>query len=644
MVQNQGKKESKSHTALRFEAALTILCAIALATGFFGSLSGVITGDTARYFYMAAYLTGGYAGLVESVRALLRRELNVDILMILAAIGAAVIDNWLEGAVLLFLFSLSNTLQDYAMGRSRRAIQSLMELRPDEALIRYPDGREKRIPVEQLKIGDSIVVKPGERIPIDGIVKSGISSVNQSAITGESAPVPKEAGKEVYAATMNEDGVLEIAVTKLAGETTLAKIIELVEQAQSEKAPTQRFLEDFEPKYAAGVIIGTILLVLIPYYILGQPFDDVFYRAMTILVVASPCALVISMPASILSAIANAARNGILFKGGAYLEQAAAISAIAFDKTGTLTTGRSALTDILLCPSANGRNGNGELTEEAVLTFAASAEEHSEHHLAAAIVREAEARGLSYPKAENVQAEIGKGVMARVRRNQVKIGNKKLFNGKIDNIPGDIAEQIRRLEEEGKTVIYVGVDEQLVGAFAFADQIREQAPAALKALRKLGVDKFVILTGDLEGVARSVAKKLNIERFYAELLPEEKVSIIKEIARTETVAMVGDGVNDAPALASSSLGIAMGAAGTDVALETADVVLMGDDLTRLPYIINLSRKARKVVWQNISFSLAVIVMLVASVFLFELPLPLGVVGHEGSTLLVVLNGLRLLRS
>lgn len=644
MAQHSEQEQKKSFTALRFETTLTVLCAISLAVGFFGSLAGVITEDAARYFYMVAYVTGGYAGLMESVKALMKFELNVDILMILAAAGAAIIDNWLEGAVLLFLFSLSNTLQDYAMGRSRRAIQSLMKLRPDKALRRFPDGREQLVPVEDLNVGETIVVKPGERIPIDGVVKSGISTVNQSAITGESAPVSKEAGSEVYAATMNEGGVLEIGVTKLSGETTLAKIIKLVEQAQSERAPTQRFLEDFEPKYAAGVIIGTILLILIPYYLLQQPFDDVFYRAMTILVVASPCALIISTPASILSAIANAARNGILFKGGAYLEQAATISTIAFDKTGTLTSGTPAVTDILLWPSGNSSNGNGQLTEEAILTFAASAEEHSEHHLAAAIVREAGARNLTFPKAENVKAEIGKGILATVKHNQVKIGNEKLFDGQLKAVPDDVAKQIEELEGEGKTVIYVGVDDQLIGALAFADQIREQAPEALNALRELGVEKFIILTGDLKGVAKSVAEKLNIDRYYAGLLPEEKVEVIRGIAREEAVAMVGDGVNDAPALASSSLGVAMGAAGTDVALETADVVLMGDDLTRLPYVINLSRQARKVVWQNIIFSLAVIVMLVASVFLFELPLPLGVVGHEGSTLLVVLNGLRLLRS
>lgn len=628
-------------STIHFEAALTIICTVSLAFGFFGDLTGLISGDTARYFYMAAYLTGGYAGLVESLKALSRFEINVDILMILAAIGAAIIDNWLEGATLLFLFSLSNTLQDYAMGRSRRAIRSLMKLRPDEALVRHADGTEERVPVEELSVGDIIVVKPGERIPIDGEVKSGKSTVNQAAITGESAPVSKEPGSDVFAATMNENGVLEIEVTKMVEDTTLAKIIRLVEQAQEEKAETHRFLDEFESKYAIGVILFTIGLILVPYYLMGHPFDPTFYRAMTILVVASPCALIISTPASILSAIANAARNGILFKGGAYLEQAATITSFAFDKTGTLTTGQSAVTEVVGC-----RNGKGEgrFKEEEVLALAASAEEHSEHHLASAILREAQRRSISFGKAENVQAEVGMGVSATVGGEPVKVGNRKLFDGALGEISDEVEETVRGFKDQGKTVIYVSKNGTMVGIIALADQIRKEASEALKQLKELQIGTFVILTGDHEGVARNVASQLNIDRYYAELLPEEKVDVIRELARTAPIAMVGDGVNDAPALASSHMGIAMGAVGTDVALETADVVLMSDDLTKLPYVIRLSRRSRKVVWQNIIFSLAVIVVLVFSVFFFELPLPLGVVGHEGSTLLVVLNGLRLLRT
>ena len=641
MTDEHKNNASSFLTAPTFYAWLTIFCTINLTIGFFGSVFGLLTNHTARFFYMAAYLTGGYAGTVQSFKTLVKFKVNVDVLMILAAMGAAVIDKWLEGATLLFLFSLSNTLQDYAMGRSRRAIRSLMKLRPDKALVRNEDGSESYRAVEDLSLGELIIVRPGERIPIDGRVISGVSTVDQAAITGESAPVTKETGSEVFAATMNENGVLEIEVTRLAGDTTLAKIIKLVEEAQTQKAETQRFLDEFESRYAVGVILVTIGLIFVPYLIFNQPFDPTFYRAMTILVVASPCALIISTPASILSAIANAARNGILFKGGAYLEQAAELSTIAFDKTGTLTTGQSVVTEIISFNKTNGTHSN---SEDQLLALAASAEQHSEHHLGAAILREAQKQKIKFPKAENVKAEIGKGVFARIGNDEIKVGNRKLFDGLLDQLDKERQQTIKQLEESGKTIIYISRNGELNGLLVFSDQIRDQASRTLTQLRELGIKKFVILTGDLEGVARSVADELNIDSYYAQLLPEEKVKIIQKIARNEAVAMVGDGVNDAPALASSHLGIAMGAVGTDVALETADVVLMADDLEKLPYVINLARRAKKVVWQNIIFSLAVIAMLVLSVFLFNLPLPLGVVGHEGSTLIVVLNGLRLLKS
>ncbi|MEX0994867.1 MAG: heavy metal translocating P-type ATPase, partial [Balneolaceae bacterium] len=610
------------------EIVLTVICTFALLIGFFGGLFDLISRDTARIFYMVSYLSGGYFGTIESVKALLKGKLNVDILMILAALGAAVIDSWLEGAVLLFLFSWSNTLEHYAMGRSRREIESIMKLRPDEALLRSDDGSEKTVPVDSLKLGDTIVVRPGERIAIDGRVKTGVSSVNQATITGESAPVTKESGDEVFAATLNENGVLEIEVTKLAGDTTLAKIIRMVEQARSEKARTQRFLDSFEPKYALGVILFTIALIIVPTFMLGHAFEPTFYRAMTILVVASPCALIISTPASILSAIANAARNGVLFKGGVHLEQAAQIYAIAFDKTGTLTTGQPEVTDVVLFNSKD----HPDVDEEGLLEYAASAEKHSEHHLAAAIVRESDRRGLTLSLAEKVKAEIGKGVTATVNQSFVRVGNRKMFDGELPMTENGLDQRIKELEEEGKTVIFISKDQRVLGAIALADQIRDEASEALKQLKELGIERPIILTGDSEKVAKNVARLLNVERYYAELLPDQKVEVIQKLSESEPVAMVGDGVNDAPALAASNLGIAMGAAGTDVALETADVVLMSDDLMKLPYVIRLSRKAQKIVWQNIGFSLAVIALLVASVFLYQLPLPLGVVGHEGSTL------------
>lgn len=614
------------------EVTLTLICTLSLGAGFFGSLLGWLGPTAERLLYILAYLSGGYFGLIESLEYLAQRKLNVDVLMILAAIGAALIGEWREGAILLFLFSTSNSLQHFAMGRSRREIQSLIKLRPSEALLRTADGSEKRVPVEALQINDIIVVKPGERIPIDGIVTSGSGTVDQAAITGESKPVLKQQNSEVFAATFNENGILEIKVSRLAGDTTLAKIIKMVEQAQGEKAQTQRFLDKFESKYALAVIVSTIALIVMPYFFLNQPFDPVFYRAMTILVVASPCALIISTPASILSAIANAAKSGILFKGGVYLEQAANIQAIAFDKTGTLTKGEPAVTNIVAF--------GGD--EDEVLRLAASAEEHSEHHLAGAILEAAKARDLMLTRAENVRAEIGKGISAQVDGAVIRVGNEYLFeNQKPDE---KFIRHIETMKAEGKTVVFVGRNDAVIGAIALADQLREQAQISLKELRELGIEDFVILTGDSENVASGIAKELGITEFSAGLLPHQKVEFIKSIAEKKAIAMVGDGINDAPALAASHLGVAMGAAGTDVALETADVVLMSDDLSKLPYMIRLARRARTIVWQNIAFSLAVIVMLVSSVFLFELPLTLGVIGHEGSTLLVVLNGLRLLRT
>ncbi len=627
-------------TANKFKALLTVVCAVTLLIGAVGEWTGWLQEQVTVVLYILAYLSGGYAGTTESIKALMKFKINVDVLMILAALGAAIIGEWMEGAILLFLFSLSNTLQDYALGKSRREIKSLMKLRPDEALVRNPDGSEEKRPIEDLSKGDIVIVKPGERIPIDGIITEGITSVNQAAITGESVPVKKEPEDEVFAASLNENGVISVKVTKLAEETTLAKIIKLVEQAQSSKAATQRFLDDFEPWYAGGVIIAVILLIIFPWFLSNQPFDDIFYQAMTVLVVASPCALVISTPASVLSAIANAAKNGILFKGGAYLEQAASIDIIAFDKTGTLTKGNLAVTDII---SYN--NGNANSTSESeLLSLAASVEEHSEHHLATAILEKADELNVEYGSASQVQSEAGKGITAQLDNKTIQVGNEKLFNTHNEYWKNGIQEEADKLKLQAKTVIYVVIEGKPAGLIAVADEIREQAPAAIKKLKSLQINRLLMLTGDTTGVARSIAGQIDMEEFHAELLPDEKVEFIKQLVKEGSTAMVGDGVNDAPALAASHMGIAMGTAGTDVALETADVVLMGDDLNKLPYLIQLARKSRKIVWQNIIFSLAVIAVLVASVFLFALPLPIGVVGHEGSTLLVVLNGLRLLRT
>ena len=627
------------------EIKLTAICALAIFIAFIGEFSGLIGHETAIIFYLVAYLSGGFYGFTETLKDLKNYEINIDFLMISAAIGAAFIGQWLEGSILLFLFSLSGALEGFALDKSKKAIHSLMELRPNRALLQLPDGREETVPVEQLQIGHHVVVKPGEYIPIDGNVIEGFTDVDQSAITGESVPVAKEAGSQVFAATLNQQGAITIKVTRRSEDTTLAKIIRLVEEAQRNKARTQRFLDRFEPVYAISIVAFVLVLIFIPLLYFGQEFDSVFYRAMTVLVVASPCALIISTPASIISAIANGARNGILFKGGAHIEQTAFIRTIAFDKTGTLTKGEHLVTDIVPvnhpCAAANDLD---QITEESLLSIAAGCEKTSEHHLAVALLKKAHENGVEPITALNMQAVPGKGVYAEWNNRKVAVGNLRLFDGIAKNWPASLADTAKKLQTEGKTVIYIVVDDQPAGVIALADQLRPAAQKTIDELRKLGVEKIVMLTGDNEQVARNIADQLKLDEVYAELLPNQKLEIIERLKSGGQVAMVGDGVNDAPALAASDLGIAMGAAGTDVALETSDIVLMADDLTKLPYLLKLSRKSKKIVWQNITFSLAVIIMLLAGVFIIDLPLTAGVIGHEGSTLLVVLNGLRLLKS
>jgi Cd2+/Zn2+-exporting ATPase len=615
--------------------------------------------------YLIAYITGGVFGVKAGLESLRRFRIDVDLLMVLAALGAVLVGSPFEGAMLLFLFSLSNVLQTYALGRTRNAIKSLMKLRPDTALLKR-DGTTVLTPIEQLVVGDRIVVRPGERVPLDGLVIEGESAIDQSTLTGESMPVTKHVNDLVFAGTINQTGSLDVKVTKLARDSTIAKLITLVEEAQSEKAPTERFLDKFEQYYAIIVIVATLLLIVVPTLILQEPFDTAFYRAITVMVVASPCALIISTPASILSAIANGARNGILFKGGAYLEQAAKIDVMAFDKTGTLTMGKPSVTDVTIIPLGGHLHkvtqGAPEHIradqENILLTIAAAVEAKSEHPLALAIVDTAKHRSLHLPEATSFKSLPGKGVQARIAFMgglDVAVGSPRMFEH-TEAVGLDLAmKEMERLQDEGKTSVLVAkivtdsyVPTALIlGVIAIADVIRPNAAEMVKQLKALGVKRVVMLTGDNQRVARAVAKQVGVDAFYADLLPEDKVSQIKALhtdaaGKPQIVAMVGDGVNDAPALASATMGIAMGAAGTDVALETADIVLMADDLRNIPYAISLSRQARRVVIQNLVFAISVIIVLVISALGFKLPLPLGVVGHEGSTVIVVLNGLRLL--
>ncbi len=631
-----GEADASSNEA-RLLALLTLIALITLVAARWIERGGGAP-MAALVLYVVAYLSGGYSGAVNGWAALRERELNVDVLMLVAAAGAASIGAWLEGGVLLFLFSLSEALQSYALGRTETAIHALMDLRPDVARRRDPDAAEgdalEIVPVEALLPGDIVVVLPGERIPVDGHVVSGTSDVEQAAITGESVPVLKEMGDTVFAATLNGPGALDLRVSRAAGESTVARIIAMVREAQAARAPTQRLIDRYGNRYAWAVIAASLLMMSVPTLILGWPFRDAFYRAMTLLVVASPCALVISTPASYLSAIAAAARNGVLFKGGAHLEAAAAVNAIAIDKTGTLTRGQPRLTDVLPLDDRG---------EDDLLALAAAVEARSEHLIARAVVQGARARGLALEEATAVRALPGLGIRARTAGVEVTIGRAKLFEerGELDAPARDA---VTALEARGRTTMVVAVDGRPIGVLGVSDEARPSAAATIAALRAMGVRKIVMMTGDNAQVAATVAAEVGLaeDEVHAALMPADKVRLVESMSLEGPVAFVGDGVYDAPALAAASLGVAMGGGGSDVALETADVVLMGDRIARLAYVFGLGRAARRIVAQNVAFSLAVIAVLAVTTVVRGVPLPLGVLGHEGSTVLVVLNGLRLL--
>ncbi|MBI3731940.1 MAG: cadmium-translocating P-type ATPase [Chloroflexi bacterium] len=613
-------------------AALTARCLSGLLLGWAGETFRWLAGPVVLGLYALAYLAGGFYSTRRALRELRTGAVSVDFLMIAAALGAALVGEYPEGAILLFLFSFSNTLEQYVLGYTRHAIEALMDLTPEEASVRR-DGREQRVPVEQLRVGDIVIVRPGERIAADGLIANGQTSVDESAMTGEAAPVEKGLGEVVRAGTLNQQGAVEIRVTRLAGETALARIVQLVEQAQSEKAQSERFTDWFGQRYTIAVLTSAALVFVAPVLLFGDPVSHAFYRAMTMLVVASPCAVVISIPAAILTAITSAARGGVLFKGGVHLERAAEIRAVAFDKTGTLTAGHPRLTDLI---TADGVSVNR------LLSVAASAESRSEHPLAKAIVEAASARGLPLEPASRVEALAGRGIHAQIGARAVWVGKADLLLARGCSIPTNLAVADARFEADGATTVYVSDGQEVLGLLVMADTLRPSASEAIHALRASGLEHLVMLTGDRRRVAQTIAGRLGIE-FEAELLPEDKLTVIHRLReRHGVVAMVGDGINDAPSLASADLGISLGGAGTDIALETADVVLMADDLRHLPYALGLARAAKRIIRQNLVFAFGMMAVLLAVTFFGSLRLPLAVVGHEGSTVLVILNGLRLL--
>ena len=593
----------------------------------------------AALFYTIAYVTGGYFGLKGSLIALREWVIDIDLLMVLAAAGAALVGQPFEGVMLLFLFSLSNVLQAFALDRTRNAIRSLMDLRPETALVKQGE-KLVTLPVEQVNPGMHIVLRPGDRIALDGEVVSGEGDVDQASLTGESMPVWKKPGDKVLAGTINQTGSLEVRVTKRPQETTLARMVKLVEEAQQEKAETQRFLDKAEQVYATGVIVFTFLVAVVPILFFNELFDTAFYRAMTVMVAASPCALIISTPASILSAIGNGARRGVLFKGGVYVEQAAKLRVVAFDKTGTLTQGKPQVTDVVVM-------ANVTMTEDELLALAAAIEAKSEHLVAQAILRAAKEKKLALAEVVSFQTTAGQGVEAQLNDHTYRVGNPRFFANYPANELAATLTHVGHLQNEGKTSVMIarieGEKAIPLGVIALADGLRPDAAAVVRDLKQLGIEKVVMLTGDNHRVAQAIAQQVGVDDFYADLLPEDKLRLIHELkAQYGTVAMVGDGVNDAPALASATIGIAMGAAGTDVAMETADVVLMANRLDNIPYAIALSRKTRRVLTANLSFALFMILVMLIAIFGWDLPLPLAVLGHEGGTVLVSLNGMRLL--
>ncbi len=588
--------------------------------------------------FALSYLAGGRDATVRALRTLREGAVHVDLLMILAAAGAALVGHWAEGAVLLFLFSLGNTLEAYAFHRTRRSIQGLVALRPDTASRIGADGSEHTVPSADLVVGDRVRIRPGERIPIDGRVVEGRSSIDESTLTGEPVPVSKKADDLVFAGTLNEGGSLDVVVERGAGETTLARVIRMVEEARERQAPTQTWLEQTEGRYAAFVIAGAAVATVLPVVAFGWTWGESFFRAMTLLVVASPCALVISIPATIVSAVSNAARHGILFKGGGALDTFADVRAIALDKTGTVTRGRPELDGVfsLLDDDPSG---------QVLLRWTAAVEARSEHHLGRAIVDAARAAGLGLPDPGDFEAVTGKGVVGILEGHEVAVGRVSWIEERTGtSLPTPLAKWLREKAGHGGTPMAVALDGRVAGGVSVADRVRDGAADAIERLRGLGIERIVLLTGDDSVTAEAVARTIGVDAVHSELLPEDKVSLLESLRRAHgVVAMVGDGVNDAPALAAADVGIALGVAGTDVALETADLVLMGERLDGLVYARRLAGRARRVVRQNLVFASGVLVTLVVLALFGVIGLTTGVIGHEGSTLIVVLNGLRLLR-
>jgi len=615
-----GEEKNKSILIITFSATL-------LSVGLIFEF--ILEWDTsAEVLFMATSAISGYNIAREGFSSLMfRKKLSIDFLIMIAAVGSFFIGHGEEGAAVIFLFYLAEFLEDYAAERARKSIASLMELAPEVATVKR-NGEEVKVPVSEVDINEVIVVRPGEKIPLDGQVIRGISTVNQAPITGESVPVTKEIGDLVYAGTINNEGFLEVKVTKRSDETMLSKIVKLVEEAQRIKSPTEKFIDKFAKYYTPSVMFLALCVATIPTFIFGLPFNEWLYKSLVLLVVSCPCALAISTPVAMVSGITSAARNGVLIKGSAYVEEINKIKVFAFDKTGTLTEGRLEVTDVISL----------EYPEEEILRIAASLETMSEHPIAKAIVEKINKEAM-LKDVKGFRSIAGKGVMGRINGETYYVGSRRLFKELAIDYPEEGA---WKLEKEGKTVIFVGNEKGVIGLIAVMDKIRDSTIPTMAELRRKGI-KTVMITGDNERTAKAIAERIGIAEYRAELLPEDKVNIIEELSKDHgRVAMVGDGVNDAPALARASVGIAMGAIGSDVSLETADIALMQDDLSKIPYLIELSKKTLEIVKENVLASILIKGSFAILVFPGLVTLWLAVaIGDMGLSLAVILNAMRL---
>ena len=616
------------------ELLLSMITGLLLVIGWAGGYFLGFNTYLSLALYLGAYLAGGWEISKHAIHALRERRFDTDLLMIVAALGAAALGDFMEGALLIFLFSVGHNLEERALDKAQSAIRALADLAPKTALVRR-DGREVEISVSEMRLKDLAVIRPGTRIPVDGVILTGISGIDQSPVTGESIPVDKAPGDKVFAGTINGEGALEVQVTRLAADSTLGRVIKMVAEAQTQKSPTQLTMERFERIFVPFVLAATFLVIVIPPFF-GVPFRLSFLRAMTLLVAASPCALALGAPATILAGVAQAARNGVLVKGGAHLENLGRLKAIAFDKTGTITFGKPEVGSVFaFLPEI--------CSEEHVLAIAAALESRSMHPLAQAVVRYVQSKKISFAVIGDVESLTGYGLRSSYQDHSILIGSPKLILESQIEQTAAISLQVKELESSGKTVMLLAIGSKVVGCITLADKIRPDISALLKELAHSGIQQTAILTGDNPRVAAAIAREAGLTDFYADLMPEDKAAAVRDLVdKYDVVAMVGDGVNDAPALARATVGIAMGGAGTDVALETADVALMGDNLTKLPFAIGLGRATRAIIQQNLVIALGVIVVLAVCSLFGLVGIGTAVVFHEGSTILVVLNALRLL--